>query len=600
MGRKLTGEAREINFGAQQFIENARRLKLMYGPAPDPSKVGIGYVPTLADMAKQADNIPRSTRGIAMVEKGLESLGRQSREQPKTLAAIEGFAGAGQAYLGQMAEEAAPGEVLPRVVAETTGGILGASVGQPAISIVGALPTFLKEPLAPFRALRDIYRQGGLKGVFEKATGKDARREKAVRYILELFEQQGENVDDIIARLNEVNTFLKDPETGQMIDLTAPAKSGSGTLLGIEAALSSIAPTLAKQRIAGSEKAVQAMRAQVKILASVAGSDPVLLQGLADQMKVIFDANFATDIAYATEILTRALGREGLGTTGLDDVDALALDQQQLGQKLYDVMDSQLRRARAQERSLWRNVPKIEQSIDPENIPSFQFQFDEFEGPVETDFLAGWNRLLPTTPEAKAVFFKNAPVLKELQNFVERKQGEFFEEGAEEGFNLFRSGPILSSQELTDMRSIALSAVRQLRSESKFDEARIAGKYADLLLGQLDEFPDESFTVPYREARAFSRSLNDTFTRAFAGDILQQNAKGGTRDAPELLADRLLRGSASNTLLRINQIQEAGRFMGPSFMRTRSTCAGAVASSRIHITSGPHNGAYAQHPRRGS
>ena len=564
LGRKLTGEAREINFGAQQFIENARRLKMAAEPAQDAAKLGRNYTGTdLSRLAQQADNIPRSTRGIAMVEKGLQSLGRQSREQPKTLAAIEGFAGAGQAYLGQMAEEAAPGEVLPRVVAETTGGILGASVGQPAISIVGALPTFLKEPLAPFRALRDIYRQGGLKGVFEKATGKDARREKAVRYILELFEQQGENVDDIIARLNEVNTFLRDPETGQMIDLTAPAKSGSGTLLGIEAALSSIAPTLAKQRIAGSEKAVQAMRAQVKILASVAGSDPVLLQNLADQMKVIFDANFATDIAYATEILTRALGREGLGTTGLDDVDALGLDQQQLSQKLYDLMDVKLKQARAQERSLWRNVPKIEQAIDPNNIPSFQFQFDEFDAPITTNFLDAWDRLIPQTEIPKRRYLKTN-ILKDINDFVDLKRQEFQESGDSSG--LFRSGPILTSEELVQMRTLALNGVRQLRAKGKTDEARIAGRYADILLAQLNEFPDESFTVPYREARAFSRSLNDTFTRAFAGNILEQNAKGGARDAPELLADRLLRGSASNTLLRINQIQEAGRFMGPSFM----------------------------------
>jgi len=556
LGRKLTGEAREINFGAQQFIENARRLKMAAEPAQDAAKLGRNYTGTdLSRLAQQADDIPRGTRGIAMVEKGLQSLGRQSREQPKTLAAIEGFAGAGQAYLGQAAEEAAPGEVLPRVLAETTGGILGASVGQPAISIVGALPTFLKEPLAPFRALRDIYRQGGLKGVFEKATGKDARREKAVRYILELFEQQGENVDDIIARLNEVNTFLKDPETGQMIDLTAPAKSGSGTLLGIEAALSSIAPTLAKQRIAGSEKAVQAMRAQVKILASVAGSDPVLLQGLADQMKIIFDANFAADIAYATEILTRALGREGLGTTGLDEVDALGLDQQQLSQKLYDLMDAKLKQARSQERSLWRNVPKIEQAIDPNNIPSFQFQFDEFDAPVTTNFLDAWDILIPQTEIPKRRYLKTN-ILKDINDFVDLKRQEFQESG---------TMPILTSEELVQMRTLALNGVRQLRAESKFDEARIAGRYADILLAQLDEFPDESFTVPYREARAFSRSLNDTFTRAFAGNILEQNAKGGTRDAPELLADRLLRGSASSTLLRINQIQEAGRFMGPSF-----------------------------------
>ena len=566
LGRKMfgLGEAREINFGAQQFIENARRLKMAAEPAQDAAKLGRNYTGTdLSRLAQQAENIPRSTRTIAAIEKGLQGVGRQAREQPKTVAGVEAVVGAGQTYAAKMAEEAAPGEVLPRVLGETAGGIAGAAVGQPAISIVGALPTLLSDPLAPYRSLRDIYRQGGFKGLFEKVSGKDARREKAIRYMLELFEKQGEDVDDVINRLKEVNTFLVDPETNQTIDLTAPAKSGSGTLLGIEAALSSIAPTLAKQRIAGSEKAVQAMRAQVRILAATAGSDPELLQALADQMKIVFDANFATDIAYATEILTRALGREGLGTTGLDDVDALNLDQQELSQKLYDLMDAKLKQARSQERSLWRNVPQIEQAIDPNNIPSFSFTFNEFDDPIETNFLDAWDRLIPQTEIPKRRYLKTK-ILKDIDDFVSLKRQEFEESGDSSG--LFRSGPILSSEELVQMRTLALNAIRPLRADSRFDEARIAGQYADILLEQLNQFPDESFTVPYREARAFSRALNDTFTRAFAGDILQQSVKGGARDAPELLADRLLRGSASNTLLRINQIQEAGRFMGPNFM----------------------------------
>jgi len=557
LGRTLAGEARNINFGAQQFIENARRLKMAAEPAQDAAKLGKNYTGTdLSRLAQQAENIPRGTRAIATVEKGLESLGRQSREMPKTLAGIEAAAGAGSAYFAKLAEDAAPGEALPRIGGEIAGSILGSAAGQPAISLVGALPNLLTDPLRPFKALKEIYNQGGLKLLFEKASGKDARREKAIRYLLELFEQQGENVDEIIPRLMEVNTFLVDPETGKTIDLTAPAKSGSGTLLGVETALSSIAPTLAKQRIAGSEKAVQAMRAHVRILSSVAGSDPVLLQALADQMKVVFDANFASDIAYATEILTRALGREGLGTTGLDEVDALGLNQQELGQKLYDIMESQLSRARAQERNLWRNVPRIEQAIDPNNIPSFSFTFNEFDDPVTTNFLDAWDRLIPQSEIPKRRYLKTN-ILKDINDFVDLKRQEFQESGDSSGF--------LTSEELVQMRTLALNGVRQLRAESKFDEARIAGRYADVLLEQLNEFPDESFALPYREARAYSRALNDTFTRAFAGNVLQQSAKGGTRDAPELLAERLLRGSASNTFLRINQIQEAGQFMGPTF-----------------------------------
>jgi hypothetical protein len=64
-----------------------------------------------------------------------------------------------------------------------------------------------------------------------------------------------------------------------------------------------------------------------------------------------------------------------------------------------------------------------------------------------------------------------------------------------------------------------------------------------------------------QEAHTFSRALNDTFTRAFAGDVLARKKSGAKRLPPELLANSILTGGGDATAFKMAQLEDAATFM---------------------------------------
>ncbi len=117
----------------------------------------------------------------------------------------------------------------------------------------------------------------------------------------------------------------------------------------------------------------------------------------------------------------------------------------------------------------------------------------------------------------------------------------------------------LTVTEVQDMRSTALNIGRTALAAGDLQTARMAHAFADDLLADLESFP-EGASAAYDMARSYSRSLNDTFTRAFAGDILSMDRKGGSRIAPELLHNRLFTGGDDATYLRVEQMNKVGQF----------------------------------------
>jgi len=112
---------------------------------------------------------------------------------------------------------------------------------------------------------------------------------------------------------------------------------------------------------------------------------------------------------------------------------------------------------------------------------------------------------------------------------------------------------------LVEMRSIALSIGAAQTAVGDRNSARIAFDFANALLKDINSVP-EGQDLAYDTARAYSKSLNDVFTRAFAGDILAKDKTRSTRLAPELLSSTMLKGGAEPTLLRIKQIGAVGKF----------------------------------------
>tara|TARA_R110000824_G_scaffold3241_2_gene15392 strand:+ start:13256 stop:16015 length:2760 start_codon:yes stop_codon:yes gene_type:complete len=114
---------------------------------------------------------------------------------------------------------------------------------------------------------------------------------------------------------------------------------------------------------------------------------------------------------------------------------------------------------------------------------------------------------------------------------------------------------IITTGDMMRLRSRALELARDAQVAGKSGDARIFGNVAEHVLDDLDEVADPA----YDTARAFSKELNDTFTRTFAGHALAKGTRGD-RLPPELMMERALASGGSRGALQMQEIEEATRF----------------------------------------
>lgn len=118
----------------------------------------------------------------------------------------------------------------------------------------------------------------------------------------------------------------------------------------------------------------------------------------------------------------------------------------------------------------------------------------------------------------------------------------------------------ITLKELQEARSSALNKGRKLASQGNLDEARIAFELADALLLDMNSVSRTEGGAAYEIARSFSRSLNDTFTRSFAGQQMRKTPSGAYRNAPELFWQATEAGTSDATTLRLQQVMEIPNF----------------------------------------
>jgi hypothetical protein len=118
----------------------------------------------------------------------------------------------------------------------------------------------------------------------------------------------------------------------------------------------------------------------------------------------------------------------------------------------------------------------------------------------------------------------------------------------------------ITLRELQEARSSALNKGRKLASQGSLDEARIAFELADALLQDMNSISRTEAGAAYEIARSYSRSLNDTFTRSFAGQQMRKTPSGAYRNAPELFWQAAEAGTSDATTLRLQQVMEIPNF----------------------------------------
>jgi hypothetical protein len=537
---ELLGPERPLLPGQTAAYEQGKTGMGVLAWAPTPfmvsRNVSLGTAQYLQNLAAQGvADTPRSVRLAQGIENMLGRMGTSAREAPVGTILLEGFIGAGQVAGAGMAETEAPGQVGTRITAELLGGVGAQVIGNP----VTTMATQLGNIGEILRNVKTQYDAGGITAVLSPL--QRGRQTQAVNRILEILEAEGEDVNAVIERLasNDLSNLLVD-EAGRPIPLTAGAKAGSPALLAIEASLDQLGSALGRDRTAGSEAAIKALRNV--ILAMAQTGDQAALQQAADLAEGVFSAQLNNNLATATDNVLAAY-RQVSGANGGPETNI------RLSETLYDVVLNQMRLARDRERSLWMNVPNIT-AATPEDAAA--------EVPA---FIREWNTLTSGTDEVAAEI---RAALPRINQFVTRKTRELGLDAAADGDGATDAADLgtLTTRELTDIRSMALNLGRQFEANGDRNNARVAYSMSDALLDDLQNARGEGddWRIAYDMARAYSRSLNDTFTRAFAGNALATQRTGAERIAPELLASRLLQGGNDPTYLRTLQINEIGAF----------------------------------------
>ena len=142
---------------------------------------------------------------------------------------------------------------------------------------------------------------------------------------------------------------------------------------------------------------------------------------------------------------------------------------------------------------------------------------------------------------------------------------------------------------------------RDARSTGNFRDANFYGRMgeaalediglrAEALPGGIDPnipMMRSSNELALGNAYAFSKALNDVFTRSFAGDTLATRRTGADKIPPELLAGRIFGTGGDATSLRIAQLEDAVQFMhqnaGASFAETASARLGTLRAAEQDI-----------------
>jgi hypothetical protein len=143
---------------------------------------------------------------------------------------------------------------------------------------------------------------------------------------------------------------------------------------------------------------------------------------------------------------------------------------------------------------------------------------------------------------------------------------EYLETGKVPSQYLMRDGePVLQgvdAQELIKARGDLLSFARDASAKGELDNARFYGQLAESVLDDLQQLNSPA----YDAARQFSRTVNDVFTRSYAGDLARGKTRTGAEKIPaELVVNRAFTTNADLTTMRMREIQDAVGMMGNQY-----------------------------------
>jgi hypothetical protein len=507
----------------------------------------------------------------------VKAAGETARKFPKSFFAAEVLGGAGAGTGAIVAESEYPGEAGPRMGAEIVGGFF--APGRMLINQAGNAKAML----------------GNLMGSFSR----DSREARAANKLYSILNDAGEDVDKVIKAL-EANAPAG-------VKATAGQKTGVRSLSILENSLAMDSARYGADITEQGQKAIRAYEGLIENLKNI-GTPEALTR--AAQMREDFYTQMLQSRLHSAETKSaNAIAKISKDTPAA---------RTEIGNIVRDNTFDALSDARAHEKWLWNRalvelnkvspkkvtrtemVPNPErQALDNFNVSAWtnaemekgvQFtlarasaareemrlrRLPEFIPQKVTETVFAGRQVVPDETAktfltsmldvSDVVFNRTTPALvkdimakmgvreADIANF---KKGRLTQEFVDKGTipdSFIPKLKQLDLSELVNMRSNLLELSRQASIKGDLSDARLYGTMAEGMLQDLSKIK----SVSLDEARSFSKTLNDTFSRSFAGDMLAKKGTGAAAMPPEILVQKAFGSNNDVTALRMQEIENA-------------------------------------------
>jgi hypothetical protein len=488
------------------------------------------------------------------VSKFISAFGEMARRNPVAFMGTEAVTAGTMGVAGGAAESRFPGQEGVRFGAELTAGIL-----TPTKLLVSAL---------------DLAKSGLSQMKSSYAGRSNSLELKAANLLLDALEKSGEDPLALSKALRmQIPGSVPTPTSGQ--------KTGSDALLNLENALSTHHAQFGGET---KQQAINSMRAYQELIDRLQSiGNPESLKIAAQLRKNNFDNMLNTRLSAAD-----AMAAQKIATISKDTPQARAA----IGDIVKTETELALRQARDYEKELW--TAAIGDMTKPEAFfKQKRVDKDGVEAQRIFDRTGRWPTVLITDkyfktpvikPQATVDAFLNraagvgealyddaipGPVRKIMESLGVKKDAvQHFKAGkATEEYVTTQQVPYgfkptageIGIDELVNYRSTLLKMAREAASRGEVNNADAYGSLAEGMLKDLNTLNNPLFD----QARQYSASLNDVFTRTFAKEASitgSTTRAGAERLAPELLVMRAFGTNADVTSLRMEQIEEAVKF----------------------------------------
>lgn len=488
------------------------------------------------------------------VSKFISAFGEMARRSPVAFMGTEAVTAGTMGVAGGTAESYFPGQTGVRLGAELTAGVL-----TPTKMLVSGLD-LAKDGL---KSMKSAY-----------ANRSNSLELKATNILLDALEKSGE---DPLA----LSKALRQQLPGSVPSPTSGQKTGSRALTELETALSEHHAQFGGETKTQALNAMRAYQALVDNLQKI--GTPEALRVAAQVRQQSFDNMLNTRLAAADAMAARKIA-----TISKDTPQARAA----IGDIVKTETELALRQARDYESELW--TAAIENMTKPVNVVRQErINMSGYKAQQIFDRTGIWPKVTITdnilkTPVIKPMstvdIFLNraagvgealyddaipAPVRKimeslrvnkdAVQQFKAGKATQEYMDTKQVPYGFKPNPSEIGVDELVNYRSTLLKMAREAAGRGEVGNADFYGALAEGMLKDLNTLDNPIFA----QARQYSKSLNDVFTRTFAktASITGDATRTGAERLPaEILVQRAFGTNADVTAQRMEQIEEAIKF----------------------------------------